>query len=192
MQRSRETLDLRDVWLADEVHLQALARDADRVGALVGRAWVSGHLHDFASSRALAARALALDPGQARAHGLLGDAALATGDLETAERHYQQMLDLRPDQASYSRAAELLLASGDRGGAIELMELAVGAGSRFGENTDGCRARLAEMRAEAATTGYAAPGGSTASIRWGPGSEAARASSRARSSARSTRTPGTP
>ena len=41
------------------------------------------------------------------------DAALEMGDYEAAFEHYQKMMDLRPNLASYSRGAHLLYLTGD-------------------------------------------------------------------------------
>ena len=46
-------------------------------------------------------------PTARRAYGLLGDAAVEMGDYEAAFKHYQKMLDIRPDLSSYSRGAHL-------------------------------------------------------------------------------------
>ena len=43
----------------------------------------------------------------------LGYAAVEMGDYEAAFTHYQRMLDIRPDLASYARGAHLLFLTGD-------------------------------------------------------------------------------
>jgi tetratricopeptide (TPR) repeat protein len=74
---------------------------------MVGIAWVTGVRQEFETSRSWAERALAVDPQNASAHGLLGDAALELGDEDAVERHYQAMLNLHLDLGSYARAAQI-------------------------------------------------------------------------------------
>ena len=62
-------------------------------------------------------------------YGLLGDAAIELGEYARAEEAFQQMLDLRPGLASYSRAAYLLELYGDMDEAVTFMERAVKTGS---------------------------------------------------------------
>jgi tetratricopeptide (TPR) repeat protein len=88
-------------------------------------------------------KAIALDPMQQAAYGLLGDAAVEMGDYETAFEHYQKMLDIRPDLSSYSRGAALLYLTGDIRKAIWMMQKAIAAGAPYAENTAWCRAQLA-------------------------------------------------
>ena len=56
-----------------------------------------------------------------------------------------EMMDLRPDLLSYSRASYLREIHGDMGGAIEAMELAVSSGFPGNENTSWCRLTLGHL-----------------------------------------------
>jgi tetratricopeptide (TPR) repeat protein len=67
------------------------------------------------------------------------------GDYDAAFGHYQRMLDVRPDLASYSRAAHLVFLTGDIRKATMLMQKAIAAGAPHAENTAWCRAQLALM-----------------------------------------------
>ena len=60
--------------------------------------------HEFERSIEWATKALAQDPGQAAAHGLIGDAQLEIGEYDTAAEHYQAMLDRRPDNKPVTNA----------------------------------------------------------------------------------------
>ena len=44
---------------------------------------------------------------------MIGDADQEIGDYDAAYAHYQAMLNLRPDLASYSRGGHLLWLTGD-------------------------------------------------------------------------------
>src|SRR5712692_5485988 len=106
-------------------------------------AWVQGALHEFEQSVEWATKALAVDPAYQPAHGLLGDAALEMGDYDLAFKHYQKMLDLRPDLSSYSRGAQVLWVTGNQRKAVFMMDKAVNAGGSYAENTAWARAQLA-------------------------------------------------
>ena len=73
----------------------------------------------------------------------LGDAATEMGDYDTAFEHYQKMLDLKPDMASYSRSAHLLFVTGGFRKATLLMSKAIGAGGAYPENKAWCIAQMA-------------------------------------------------
>ena len=146
MQKARETADSAAYYRRAELAFErARALDAADVPATVGLARVHGARHEFEKSIEWARRALELDPKNAGAYGLLGDAALELGDYEAATEHYQQMLDLRPDISSYSRSAHLLFVTGDARRAAWLMDRAINAGAGYAENTAWCRGQLALM-----------------------------------------------
>lgn len=145
MQKARDTADASYYSRAEETFRQALALRPASTDALTGMAWVASSRHAFEESIAWARQALARNPQHAPAYGLLGDAAVEMGDYEEAFAHYQQMLDLRPDLASYSRSAHLLFITGNVRQAILLMQKAIAAGAPYAENTAWCKAQLALM-----------------------------------------------
>jgi tetratricopeptide (TPR) repeat protein len=91
--------------------------------------------HDFAAALESGHRALALDPENARYYGVVGDAQIELGMYDEAVESYQQMVDRRPDFASFSRVAHARELYGDPEGAIEAMEFALQSGSGVPENT---------------------------------------------------------
>ena len=145
MQKARETADASYYGRAEQAFERARALDATQVDALVGLAWVQSARHEFEKSTESARKALELDPANAAAYGLLGDAALELGEYDLAAEHYQRMLDLRPDISAYSRTAHLLFVTGDVRRATWLMGKAINAGAPYAENTAWCRAQLALM-----------------------------------------------
>lgn len=146
MQKARETADLSYYGHAEAVYRKALALDARDAPALIGMAWVTSDRHEFERSKAWAGRALTLDPRNNDAYGLIGDADQEIGDYDAAYAHYQKMLDIRPDLASYSRGGHLLWLTGDvRNGGIRLMNKAIDAGGPYAESTGWCRAQLGLM-----------------------------------------------
>jgi len=145
MQKARETADLSYYGHAETVYRKALALDPKSVPALDGMAWVTSDRHEFEQSKVWAGRALALDPGSNDAYGLIGDADQELGDYDAAYAHYQAMLNLRPDLASYSRGGHLLWLTGDYRKGVWLMVKAIDAGGPYAETTGWCRAQLGLM-----------------------------------------------
>jgi tetratricopeptide (TPR) repeat protein len=145
MQKARETADPAYIRRAEAAYQKALGVAPRHGGALTGMAWVQGALHEFAESVEWARKALAVDPTDPGAHGLLGDAALELGDYDQAFERYQAMLDLRPDLAASSRAARLLWLTGDPRKATWMMGKAANAGAAYAEHTAWARAQLALM-----------------------------------------------
>ena len=146
MQKARETADLSYYGHAEAVFKKALALDARDADALTGMAWVTSDRHEFEASKAWAGKALALDPGDNDAYGLIGDADQEIGDYDAAYTHYQKMLDIRPDLASYSRGGHLLWLTGDvHHEGVRLMVKAIDAGGPYAETTGWCRAQLGLM-----------------------------------------------
>lgn len=144
-QRLRDTGEQTNYNLAENTYQQALRLQPDCVDAMNGMAWVEGGRHVFDASMKWAKQALALAPDSADAFGILGDAELELGDYDGAFRHYQMMMDLRPDLSSWSRGAYLLWLTGNKIKATTLMEKAIRAGAPFAENSAWCRAKLATM-----------------------------------------------
>jgi tetratricopeptide (TPR) repeat protein len=145
MQKSRESVDPHGSVDAEKSYRQALGLRPDFADAMTGMAWVTGTRHEFAQSIEWANKAIARNPQDNAAYGLLGDADVERGNYDAAFEHYQKMLDIRPDISSYSRGAHLLFLSGDTRKALWLMNKAIRAGGPHAENTAWCRAQLAQM-----------------------------------------------
>jgi tetratricopeptide (TPR) repeat protein len=114
---------------ADACASIALELQPESPAALGLRGLVYLNDHRFRDARDLAERTLATDAGDRSAWGVLSDALLELGDLDGAERAAQRMLDLRPDLASYARAAYIRWMRGDRTGAKLFGDRAIRAGS---------------------------------------------------------------
>jgi tetratricopeptide (TPR) repeat protein len=96
--------------------------------AMLLRAHVLQNLHRFKESETLARR-LVQQRGLSFDYGLLGDALMEQGKLSEAVEAYQRMMNLKPDLRAYARAAHIRWLKGDLQGAIDAMQLAVGAAS---------------------------------------------------------------
>jgi tetratricopeptide (TPR) repeat protein len=84
--------------------------------------------HDFQAGLQWGQKAREANPFRAQILGVLVDAHTELGQYEEAVAMAQEMIDLRPDLASYSRVSYLRELHGDLNGAIGAMEMAVAAG----------------------------------------------------------------
>jgi tetratricopeptide (TPR) repeat protein len=78
---------------------------ADNPAALAGLGALANARHDFAGALDWAGQALATDPYDADAYGVLTDARTQLGEAAGASDAVQHMLDLRPGLAALSRAS---------------------------------------------------------------------------------------
>ena len=145
LQLARETADPAHYARAEAAFDEARAIEPHHVEALVGLGALALARHDFTAALALGDRALTLDPSQARALGVIGDAQVELGRYDDAIATIQRMVDLRPDLASYSRVSYVRELHGDLAGAVEAMELAVEAGGPSVENTEYVRVQLGSL-----------------------------------------------
>ncbi len=143
MQKTRETADAGYYTLAEEAYNNALKIKPQSDTAMTGLAWVNGGRHEFEKSIDWARKALAIDPKNNLAYGLIGDAQVEMGSYDDAFTSYQKMLDLKPDISSYSRGAHLLCITGNTLKANWLMAKAIQMGGPYAENTSWCRVQLA-------------------------------------------------
>jgi tetratricopeptide (TPR) repeat protein len=80
--------------------------------------------HDFAAALTHGRRAARIDPYDADAYGVIGDALVELGRYEEAFAAFQTMVDTRPDLASYARVSYARELIGDVEGAERAMRLA--------------------------------------------------------------------
>ncbi|MGH3932798.1 MAG: tetratricopeptide repeat protein, partial [Pseudonocardiaceae bacterium] len=73
--------------------------------AMIGLGALANSRHDFTAARDWAQRAIQLRPATAAGYGVLADALTQLGDTEGATAAIQQMLDLRPGIAAFTRAS---------------------------------------------------------------------------------------
>lgn len=128
LQRVRETGDPAYYTLAEQTLNQALAYDPQQLDALMGQGVLALARHDFAGALTWAEQARVINPYRAEILGIMVDAYVELGQYETAVSTLQQMVDLRPDMASFSRVSYLRELHGDVPGAIEAMQRAVDTG----------------------------------------------------------------
>jgi tetratricopeptide (TPR) repeat protein len=99
----------------------------DNAPAHVGLGALAAARHDFAGALAAGRRALAIDPYNSSAYGVVGDALIELGRYDEAYRAIQRMVDLEPGTASYARASYTWELRGDPVRAGRALELALDA-----------------------------------------------------------------
>jgi tetratricopeptide (TPR) repeat protein len=132
VQKARETGDMAYVALAETALRKSLAIAPRLGGASRHLAYVLYLRHAFAEAAVEAQRAIELDPADAHAHGVLGDAYLETGRYAEARQAYTQMARLDAGLYSLSRLAGLRSLEGDPAGAIGDLERAIAEGKAAG------------------------------------------------------------
>jgi tetratricopeptide (TPR) repeat protein len=97
------------------------------------------NLHQFKDALAVAEKGRALNGYDAGIYGALVDANVEMGNYSEAVKDCDQMLTIRPDLRSYSRASYLRQIYGDNNGAIKAMQMAVESGVPGMETTEWSR-----------------------------------------------------
>jgi tetratricopeptide (TPR) repeat protein len=114
---------------AERVLVKLLAADADRYDARRMLAATLLSQHRFRDAIREAERSRRMQPRDAWPLGVIGDAHLELGGYDKAFDAFQQMVTMRPDAASYSRAAYARELQGDLPDALRLMQMALEATS---------------------------------------------------------------
>jgi len=134
LQRVREVGDPSYYAKADDLLASALRIFPRDSGATLLSGTLALARHRFSDALGWGQRAAALDPHGAGPLGVITDANVELGRYDDAVAAVQQMVDIRPDLASYSRVSYLRELHGDVDGAISAMQLAVTAGGPVPEN----------------------------------------------------------
>jgi len=145
LQKTRETNDPTYYSQAETAFKKAIELKPDDYNALAGIGSLDLSRHRFNEALEWGRKAQAVRPQKPFAYGVMGDAYIELGRYTEAVDTFQQMVDLRPDQASYSRVSYARELHGDVPGAIEAMEKAIIAGSPAAENTAWCRVQLGNL-----------------------------------------------
>jgi tetratricopeptide (TPR) repeat protein len=123
--RARETGDTAYYEEASKALEEARRLDPGSRQTLRISAWVAMGRHEFDRARRMAREYDRRYPGDFWNLGVLGDSLMELGRYGAAEISFQEMADLRPGPAAYSRIAYWRETRGDLGGAMEMMRLAL-------------------------------------------------------------------
>jgi tetratricopeptide (TPR) repeat protein len=124
---ARLTGDVTAYLRAEAAADAALHAQADYPPALGMRASILVALHRFPEARDLANRIISQAPGDATALGVLGDASLELGDLDTAGKAYGELRAVADGSSAQVRAGRLAFVQGDVAGAVAADRAAVAA-----------------------------------------------------------------
>ena len=144
-QRARETADPSYYPRSEGILRKALALGPRNALAISGLGSLALARHRFREALVLGRRAAALDPGEARHQGVIGDALVELGRYSAAFGAFDRMSALEPAASSYARisyARELL---GHPAAAIAPMRLAVEASGAEPEGHAWARVQLGKL-----------------------------------------------
>lgn len=124
---------------------KVLTQDSSNFDALVLKALIHMSQHHFEDGLNVAEKAQKINPYNAFVYGILIDGNVEMGNYTKAVEHADKMVSIRPDLRSYSRISYLREIHGDYPGAIEAMEMAIGAGVPGDEPTEWSRVQLGQL-----------------------------------------------
>jgi tetratricopeptide (TPR) repeat protein len=106
VQQARVTVDPSYYPKAEGALRRSLAlRPEGNAPAFTGRGSLANARHEFAQALSWGRKALAANPYDSTAYGVVADAQTQLGDYAAADAAIQKMLDLQPGLASFSRAS---------------------------------------------------------------------------------------
>ncbi len=123
----------------------ALELEPGNFEATITKAFMLMTLHKFREAEDLAEKAIAVNPHNSFAYGVLCDAHVELGKYDEAVKACDAMMGVRPDLRSYARAAYLRELYGDIPGAIDALELAAAAGINGQEDRAWCLFQLGNL-----------------------------------------------
>ena len=145
VQKTRETTDYTYLDRADSILDGVLSADSENYEALRLQTETQLEPHLFAKAVESSRRLIQIDGADPWNWGTLGDSYIEIGDYVPAAEAYQKMVSLRPDLASYNRAAHYRFLFDDVPGALAIMKKAIEAGSSSPENVAWCMVDLGNI-----------------------------------------------
>ncbi len=145
IQKTRETTDYS--YLERAASILDSVVSADNTNYEARRLLIETQLerHLFAKAAESSRRLIKMDGADPWNWGTLGDALTEMGEYNEAAEAYQKMVALRPDLASYNRAAHFHFLFNDVPGAVEIMKKAIESGSSSPENIAWCMVDLGNI-----------------------------------------------
>jgi len=128
VQQARVTADPTYYPKADGVLRRSLsAHPEGNVEAFTGMASLAAARHDFAGALSWSRRAVDVNPANANARAVMGDALVELGHYPEAFDAFQRAVDLKPDVATYARASYAWELQGNVPNAVAIMRMALAA-----------------------------------------------------------------
>jgi tetratricopeptide (TPR) repeat protein len=155
VQKTRETTDYSYLDHAVSILDSVLSSDSSNYEALRLLTVTQLERHLFATAVDSSQRLIKISPADPWNWGTLGDAYIEMGEYDKAAEAYQKMIALRPDLASYNRAAHFHFLYNDVPGAIAIMKQAIEAGSSSPENVAWCMVDLGNIYFKSGQPGLA-------------------------------------
>lgn len=145
VQKTRETTDYSYLDRAAAILNSVLSDDRTNYEAQRLQVETLLERHEFSKAAEASRRLTRIGPSDPWNWGTLGDALTEMGEYNEAGDAYQKMVSLRPDLASYNRAAHFRFLYNDVPGAIAIMKKAIEAGSSSPENVAWCMVDLGNI-----------------------------------------------
>ena len=155
LQRNRETGDPSYYSRAERSFDAALRRDPRNLAGVLGAGTLAGARHDFREQLRRGLEAHRLEPELAAPYTVISDGQIELGRYQAAARTIQRLVDLKPNLASYTRAAYYLELRGDLDDAVRVMRLAVSAGAEIPENLAYVQTMLGDLELQRGRPGAA-------------------------------------
>src|SRR5580692_10173888 len=145
VQKTRETTDYSYLDRSIAILNGVLSNDSANYEALRLLTETQLERHLFSDAAQSSLRLIQMSGADPWNWGTLGDAYIEMGDYDKAADAYQKMVSLRPDLASYNRAAHFHFLYNDVDGAIAIMQKAIQSGSSMPENVAWCMVDLGNI-----------------------------------------------
>lgn len=146
LEKARLTIDSSYYSKADSVLRRSLSIErADNFEGALGMGILAGARHEFRTSLEWGRRARSIAPFDPDAHGVIVDALVELGRYRPARRALQEMVDMRPDLASFARVSYYRELHGDSRGAVDAMTRAFEAVGGAGMQASWASYQLGEL-----------------------------------------------
>lgn len=145
LQKGRLTADPSYYPKAQGLFERALESDTGTFEALVGQGLLANSRHRFAAGLRWGRAAARVNRFSAPALGVVADAEIELGRYKAAGRTIQHMVDLKPDLSSFARVSYYRELTGDVGGAIAAMRLALRATGPVGDDAAWVRTQIGDL-----------------------------------------------
>lgn len=147
LQKTREDGDIAHYFTIEELLGRAALIDPKNADVDAINAMIANGRHNFMRGKELVDKAIIKNPEVASYYGIRADAEVELGKYDMAIATLQTMINKKPNYSAYTRIAYLRELYGDTEGALEVLALAINAGSNFKENISWAYVESGKLRA---------------------------------------------